>query len=146
MPFFPRSAADMLTQHFPIPLTGIRVIARNCFDALCHLHSKGFCFVDLKPSNIMLQSGEQGHATLVDYGATVRTGSPIIEFTRSYCLDADTNTATEHMDWICLGTTLAQIAGFNLSSIKTAVDLVNEVSRSISNTNDALKKLLISCF
>jgi serine/threonine protein kinase len=119
MPFFPRSVADMLTQHSSIPLAAIRVIARNCFDALCHLHSKGFCFSDLKPSNIMLQNAEHGHATLVDYGATVRIGSPIIEFTQHYCLDADTITATEHLDWICLGTTLAQIGGFDIIQLLT---------------------------
>jgi hypothetical protein len=143
MPFFPRSAADLLSQASVISLATIKVIARNCFDALCHLHSKGFCFVDLKPSNIMLQNAEQGRATLVDYGATVRIGSPIIEFTKQYCLDANTSQATEHLDWICLGTTLAQIGGFDICTFYTTNDLVNEVYRSAKNDN--LKKLILSC-
>lgn len=103
MPFFPRSMADVLMQYHSLPLDAIKVIARNCFDALCHLHSKNYCFADLKPSNIMLQNSERGHATLVDYGATVSIGSPIIEFTPHYCLDANTFTATKPLDWICLG-------------------------------------------
>ena len=143
MPFFPRSVSDMLSQASEIPLATIKVIARNCFDALCHLHSKGFCFVDLKPSNIMLQNAEQGRATLVDYGATVRIGSPIVEFTQQYCLDANTIKATEHLDWICLGTTLAQIGGFDICTVQTTTDLVIEVCRSTQT--DYLKKLIVSC-
>ena len=143
MPFFPRSVADMLYQHYTIPLAAIRVIARNCFDALCHLHSRRLCFADLKPSNIMLQNGEHGHATLVDYGATVRIGSPVIEFTEQYCLDANTSKATEHLDWICLGTTVAHIGGFEICNIQTVIDLVQEVSRSSKEEN--LKQLIVSC-
>ena len=143
MPFFPRSVADLLTQHSVIPLAAIRIIARNCFDALCHLHSKSLCFADLKPSNIMLQNTEPGNATLVDYGAVVPIGSPIIEFTQHYCLDADTITATEHLDWICLGTTLAQIGDFDVSNFDTAIDLVHEVS--CSSQDEHLKQLIVSC-
>jgi serine/threonine protein kinase len=143
MPFFPRSVADWLIQDSELPLAAVKIIARSCFDALCHLHSKGLCFVDLKPSNIMLQNTEQLYATLVDYGATVRIGSPIIEVTEPYCLDANTIKATEHLDWICLGTTLAQIGGFDIFNFHTATDLVNEVYRS--SQDDYLKKLIVSC-
>jgi serine/threonine protein kinase len=143
MPFFPRSVADWLIQDSALPLAAVKVIARSCFDALCHLHSKRFCFTDLKPSNVMLQNAEPSYATLVDYGATVQIGSPLIEFTRSYCLDADTITATEHLDWICLGTTLAQIGGFNIFNFERAADLVNEVCSSTKDDN--LKKLIVSC-
>jgi hypothetical protein len=97
----------------------------------------------LKPSNVMLQNAEPSYATLVDYGATVRIGSPLIEFTRSYCLDADTITATEYLDWICLGTTLAQIGGFDIFNFERAADLINEVCSSTKDDN--LKKLIVSC-
>jgi hypothetical protein len=143
MPFFPRSVADWLIQDSSLPLAAVKIIAQSCFDALCHLHSKNFCFADLKPSNIMLHNTEPSYATLVDYGATVRIGSPIIEFTQSYCLDADTVSATEHLDWICLGTTLAQIVGFDLFNFEKAADLVDEVYRSTQDEN--LKKLIVSC-
>ena len=143
MPHFPRSVADWLIQDSALPLTAVKIIARSCFDALCHLHSKRFCFADLKPSNIMLHNSEPSYTTLVDYGATVRIGSPIIEFTESYCLDADTITATEHLDWICLGTTLAQIGGFDIFNFQKAADLINEVC--CSAIDDNLKKLIVSC-
>jgi serine/threonine protein kinase len=143
MPFFPRSVADWFTQDSALPFTAVKIIARNCFDALCHLHSKRFCFADLKPSNIMLHNSEPSNATLVDYGATIRIGCPIIECTESYCLDADRSTATEHLDWICLGTTLAQIGGFDIFIYQKAADLVDEVNRSTKDNN--LKKLIVSC-
>ena len=143
MPFFPRSVADLLSQQSEIPLVAIKIIARNCFDALCHLHSKGLCFADLKPSNIMLHNTEPGYATLVDYAAAVRIGSPIIEFTESYCLDADKITATEHLDWICLGTTLAQIGGFEIYNYNRAFDVVNEVLRS--SKSEYFKNLIVAC-
>jgi hypothetical protein len=60
----------------PIPRAAMRAVAQNCFEAHCHMPSKGFCFADLKPSNIMLQNNaEPGYATLVDYRATVRIGT-----------------------------------------------------------------------
>jgi serine/threonine protein kinase len=143
MPFFPRSVSDMLDQHSKIGSAAIKVIARNCFDALCHLHSKGFCFADLKPSNIMLQNGVHGHAILVDYGATIPIGSPIIEFTAQYCLNANPMIATEHLDWICLGTTLAHIGGFEIFIFNSANDLVDQVNSSSQDVH--LKQLIVSC-
>ncbi len=143
MPFFPRSVADWLVQDSALPLTAVKIIARSCFDALCHLHSKRFCFADLKPSNIMLHNSEPSYATLVDYGATVRIGSPVTEFTQSYCLDASVVTATEFLDWICLGTTLAQIVGIDILNFEKADDLVDEVCCSAKDSN--VKNLIVSC-
>ena len=91
----------------------------------------------------MLPSTEQGRVTLVDYGATVRIGSSIIEFTEQYCLDAKRCTASECLDWICLGTTLAQLAGFDISKFHRAVELSDALSGS--SKDDRLKKLIVSC-
>jgi serine/threonine protein kinase len=143
LPLFPRSVADWLNHDYPLPVTAVKMIAQSCFDALCYLHDKGFCFADLKPSNIMLHNSEPSYATLVDYGATIRMGSPIIECTESYCLDTDRSIATEDLDWICLGTTLAQIVGFKIFKFEKAANLVNEVS--CSNENNNFKSLIVSC-
>ncbi|KAL8008986.1 putative protein kinase-like domain superfamily [Plasmopara halstedii] len=40
MPFFARCAADLLTQQSPIELRALITIAHDCFEALCHIHSK----------------------------------------------------------------------------------------------------------
>jgi serine/threonine protein kinase len=143
MPFFPRSAADLLIQSYALSLPAIRVIARSCFDALCYMHGNRFCFADLKPPNIMLMNARPNYATLVDYGAAVSIGSPVIEFSQQYCLDANTTIASEQLDWICLGTTLAQLAGFGISIYKTANYLGEAIS--LSDQNVYLKQLILSC-
>ncbi|KAJ3118213.1 hypothetical protein HDU96_003253 [Phlyctochytrium bullatum] len=60
-----------------------------------------------------------------------------------YCLDADMDTATEHPDWICLGATLAQLAGFDIHAVSTSDKLANEVERS--NKHEGIKRLVVSC-
>lgn len=56
MPFFLRNVADWLVYDSALPLAAVNIIAQSCFDTLCHLHSKRFCFADLKPSNITYAS------------------------------------------------------------------------------------------
>ena len=75
--------------------------------------------------------------------AAARIGSPSIEYTQSYCFDVDTSTATEQLDWICLGTTLAQIGGFDIFDFEMVAELVNKVD--CSTKDDNLKKLIMSC-
>ncbi|KAJ3328826.1 hypothetical protein HDU76_009221 [Blyttiomyces sp. JEL0837] len=89
MPYFPRSASDLLKHYPKFPRQTIVTIVRDIFSALKHIHSRGYCFVDLKPANIMLKSSEEGRAVLVDFGATVRIGSYLKETTERYCLDWD---------------------------------------------------------
>ncbi|GMF22366.1 unnamed protein product [Phytophthora lilii] len=113
MPFFARCAADLLTQQSPIELRALITIAHDCFEALCHIHSKKYC---LKPANIMLHSGEQGGATLVDFGGAVRLGDPIVEVTDQFCLDVAKLQGSELLDWTCLGTTLAQLANIDITN------------------------------
>jgi serine/threonine protein kinase len=98
MPFLPRSVADLLMQHSTVPLQTIAVIARDCIAALFHIHSKGYCFGDVKPSNIMFSTEEHGGAIVVDFGATVRIGDPIVEITDQYCLDVNVSQGSEAMD------------------------------------------------
>jgi hypothetical protein len=82
-------------------------MTQSYYGALFYLHPKTYCFVDLKPwisCYEMLNS--RIYAVLIDFGETVRNSQRIIDYTRAYCLDADGMVATEHIDWICLGTTL----------------------------------------
>jgi hypothetical protein len=79
----------------------------------------------------------------LDYGATVRIGSRVIEYTHSYCLDANVFTAAERLDWICLGTTLAQIVGFDIFEFERASQLVDEIY--FSTKDEKCKNLIVSC-
>ena len=91
----------------------------------------------------MLQSAEQGQATLVDYGGTVRFGSRITECSDPYCLDADKTKASGTFDWICLGTTLAQSVGVKIDNYTNASDLGQHVNSS--GQIELVKKLIVSC-
>ncbi|KAL8023495.1 putative protein kinase [Plasmopara halstedii] len=126
MPFFARCAADLLTQQSPIELRALITIAHNCFKALCHIHSKKYCFADLKPANIMLHSGEQGGATLVDFGGAVRLGDPIVEVTDQFCLDVAKLQGSELLDWTCLGTTMAQLANIDITKYHSRQDILSD--------------------
>jgi hypothetical protein len=142
MPFFPRSSADLLMQHSTVSLLTIMMIARDCMAALCHIHSKGYCFGDVKPSNIMLSNGENGGATLVDFGATVKIGQPIVEITAQYCLDVTVSQGSEEIDWTCFGVTLSQLAGVNISDLRSTVEHVRRVQEF--DMSDRLKQLIIA--
>ncbi|KAL7996289.1 putative protein kinase [Plasmopara halstedii] len=145
MPFFARCAADLLTQQSPIELRALITIAHDCFEALCHIHSKKYCFADLKPANIMLHSGEQGGATLVDFGGVVRLGGPIVEVTDQFCLDVAKLQGSELLDWTCLGTTLAQLANIDITKYHSRQDLVRSLKDGHEQVDHLVGQLIISC-
>ncbi|KAE9299738.1 hypothetical protein PR003_g22916, partial [Phytophthora rubi] len=145
MPFFARSAADLLTQHSPVELGALATIARDCLSALCHIHAKKFCFADLKPSNIMLHCGEQGGATLVDFGGAVRIRDPIVEITDEFCLDVAIVQGSELLDWTCLGTTLAQLAGIDITHFNWRQDLVVFLNDGCHSVDKRVGQLILSC-
>ncbi|KAL8016260.1 putative protein kinase [Plasmopara halstedii] len=130
MPFFARCAADLLTQQSPIELRALITIAHDCFEALCHIHSKKYCFADLKPANIMLHSGEQGGATLV---------------TDQFCLDVAKLQGSELLDWTCLGTTLAQLANIDITKYHSRQDLVRSLKDGHEQVDHLVGQLIISC-
>ncbi|KAE8974993.1 hypothetical protein PR002_g25734 [Phytophthora rubi] len=145
MSFFARSAADLLAQHSPVELGALATIARDCVSALCHIHAKKFCFVDLKPANIMLHCGEQGGATLVDFGGAVRIGDPIVEITDEFCLDVAIVQGSELLDWTCLGTTLAQLAGIDITQFSWRQDLVVFLNDGCYSVDKRVERLILSC-
>ncbi|KAE9299736.1 hypothetical protein PR003_g22918 [Phytophthora rubi] len=145
MPFFARSAADLLTQHSPVEIGALATIARDCLSALCHIHDKQFCFADLKPSNIMLHCGEQGGATLVDFGGVVGLGNPIVERTGQFCLDVDVRQGSELLDWTCLGTTLANLAGIPITRYRLTTELVEFLNDEHCEVDGRVRRLILSC-
>ncbi len=124
MPLFALSLQEVLPcDGSSAPLSLIRAVSTGCYEALKYMHSKGLIFVDLKPSNIMLHASDHGQITLVDYGAVLPIGDSIIECSNMYCLYTDPATATERVDWLCLGTTLAIMGGCPVERSTTAKSL-----------------------
>jgi dual-specificity kinase len=56
-PFFARSLSSVI-KHGPLPLTQIRLIARQLLEALAFLHENNIIHADIKPDNIMLIEGK----------------------------------------------------------------------------------------
>ena len=146
MPLYPRCATDLMSDHAKdgIPFETLQTIARDCFSALKYMHARGYCFMDLKPSNIMMHYGDPGRAILIDYGGVVPKGEPLIEITEHYCLDIDKMVAHEGIDWVCLGSSLAELAGIDISA-GTRKDVAYLVEQH-EKMGNKLKRFINSCF
>lgn len=57
----------------PMTESEVRLILPQILDALKVVHTDGFCHLDIKPSNIMLEKG--GKVKLIDFGASKQLGS-----------------------------------------------------------------------
>ena len=106
MPAYHLSVHDWIQKDHSLPDDAIRLIARDCFKALCHIHDHGYCYCDLKPANVMLSTGDQAKAVLVDFGATVKREEIVFECSVEFTLDFPSDKATEALDWTCLGSTV----------------------------------------
>ena len=143
MPYFPRTAHDFMDQYTSVPMAAIATVARDIHSAVAYIHENGYCFADVKPSNIVLDNQEQGKAVLVDFGGTVKLGSSIIEVTDMYCLDFNASIASVYLDWICFASTLSQLAGIDISSNATIASLWDAVNSS--DIDPLLKNVIRFC-
>lgn len=57
----------------PMTESEMRLILPQILDALKAVHNEGFCHLDIKPSNIMLEKG--GKIKLIDFGASKQLGA-----------------------------------------------------------------------
>ena len=57
----------------PMAESEVRLILPQILDALKAVHNEGFCHLDIKPSNIMLDKG--GKIKLIDFGASKQLGA-----------------------------------------------------------------------
>ena len=57
----------------PMAESEVRLILPQILDALNAVHKEGFCHLDIKPSNIMLEKG--GKIKLIDFGASKQLNS-----------------------------------------------------------------------
>ena len=57
----------------PMTESEVRLILPQILDALKAVHNEGFCHLDIKPSNIMLEKG--GKIKLIDFGASKQLGA-----------------------------------------------------------------------
>ena len=92
--------------------------------ALDYIHSCGYCFADVKPSNIMMESSLVGNAKLIDFGSAIKLGETVIEISKPYCLDVNVEIGSRVLDFTCLGSSLAQLSGIDISCYSLASELL----------------------
>ncbi|SPQ99900.1 unnamed protein product (mitochondrion) [Plasmodiophora brassicae] len=117
MPFFPRSASDLLSVCKPpatVPRSITRSIGEAVANALLFMHEKNICHCDVKPANIMLTDHREMLPVLVDLGSAVRSGDALVEQTVSFALDFQTPHAVPELDWTCLGSTICMLLGLEI--------------------------------
>jgi serine/threonine protein kinase len=107
MPLYTMSLADILLAfgnvHLPFDL--FRNIANGLLDAGSHFQARGVSHCDFKPENIMMDNKTP---IVVDFGATVKLGCKVIEYTSGYSLDADRNCVNSQFDLFCIIITLVR--------------------------------------
>ncbi|CEO95669.1 Protein kinase domain-containing protein [Plasmodiophora brassicae] len=117
MPFFPRSASDLLSVCKPpatVPRSITRSIGEAVANALLFMHEKNICHCDVKPANIMLTDHREMLPVLVDLGSAVRSGDALVEQTVPFALDFQTPHAVPELDWTCLGSTICLLLGLEI--------------------------------
>jgi serine/threonine protein kinase len=75
-------------------------IVKDVLNALCDIHKRGYCFADVKVTNICLVVGEP-KCVLIDAASAVPFGDAIIEYTTAICL-GHSPVATPTFDLYCV--------------------------------------------
>jgi hypothetical protein len=152
---YSRIRSGLLMKHFQgtlsqctIPLTK-EVLLRygaQLFEAIYSLHKAGYCHLDIKPPNIFLFEGD---CFLGDYGAAVKTGEPIKEYTvQYYPADGDCFHAKEETDMLLLAVTLLEMFGSIRPPPKRSGGLtVHEIKEAINDVKCVdVRGFLLSLF
>jgi serine/threonine protein kinase len=114
---FPPVRCGLLMKHYPqtlsqytIPLTAEVLLRYGQYlhTSVSTLHKAGYCHLDIKPANIFLF---EEACYLGDYGAAVKTGDPIHEFSSKYYPKDGDDESKEETDMYILAVTLLEMLG-----------------------------------
>lgn len=110
--------------------------------AISHMHEKGYCHLDIKPSNIFLLESE---CFLGDYGAATKIGAEILECTRNYYPKDFPYLAEKKTDFLLLAKTMMEMFGSIKSPVvpMTTEEILDEVGKI---KDESVKEFLQACF
>jgi serine/threonine protein kinase len=114
----------------PLPDQVLLKYGRQLEKALRHMHSCGYCHLDVKPSNVFIF---ESSCFLGDYGAARPIGSEVMEVTRSYYPSDFPIEAQTQTDFLLLSKTLLEMYGQIESPVKPMTS--EEIREAIENVN-----------
>jgi serine/threonine protein kinase len=110
--------------------------------AIQHMHHKGYCHLDIKPSNIFLF---EENCYLGDYGAARKIGQDIVECTRTYFPTDLPLLAAKKTDYLLLAKTLLEMHGTIASPVEDMS--TEEIMAAIKGEKaESLREFLNACF
>ena len=107
MPLYSWSLDELLVclRDEPLPLDLFKRICHGLLSAAALFQEKSYSHCDIKPNNVMMNGFVP---VVIDFGAVVRLGSPTVEHTPGYALDASHDIVTSEFDLNCIVTTLVR--------------------------------------
>ena len=146
MPLYRASLEDVLEafQNNPVPFDYFIKLAKVILAAVSHFHVNDLCHCDIKPANIMVSAivlqylltilcklDDDLSPVLIDFGAVIKFGETVREYTHFYRLDAELNSVGPEFDLNCVAVTLARcfFPSFELKHRSKAqmIDLLNNI-------------------
>lgn len=128
--------------HFPAPLDPpiLNKFSECLSKALSHLHLRGFCHLDVKPTNVFIDS--RGFCFLGDFGASVEIGAEVRECSRNYFPKDAEYVAKPQTDWLLLAVTLLE----KLSLLKPAEEgalSIADITQWVSSISDTVVRGIV---
>jgi len=108
MPLYKGSVSNRQYLYSNNPPSCLR-LAKRVHSALAAMHARGWCHMDVKPSNIL--AGRGGLEYLSDYGAAARIHDPVHELTPQYYPMDGGQTAAPATDFLMLALTVVRMLG-----------------------------------
>lgn len=139
MPLLQRSLSAFFLMHpAPFPTHCVLRCAISLFASIEVLHDPlvDMCFADWKPSNICFPN-----YVSIDYGSVVKNGTPIVEYTPGYALDAD-HVAGLRWDLNCVASVLFVLSRGYEHSFKTRESMRSLI---LAHEPDAISSLILLC-
>lgn len=140
-PFYNQSLRALIIESIDV-MTNVEKLwsyAVGIISGLNHLHTYGFVHSDIKPANVLI---DKGKVIIIDFGAAIKIGDPIIEYTASYSLGLHNYPASPHLDWVCTAVTLyvCHTSNFHIISID---ELIVDSKRLNNKIGDLIVRLCL---
>lgn len=153
MPYLPVIATDFLqfdscSPSIPEELT-LKII-NSMIEVAYMLNQKSMVFCDFKLQNVGITV--DGEAKIFDFGAIVKIGNLVLEYTEMYSLDFNDmySTANEKLDMICIAMSAAICADSEVLEKRkiNSIDCLTQIAERVAETDHIgwrIAKIIVDC-